>query len=181
MKLQTPEGSAISLFVIWWIVSVLFSASIVLNAPTGSYGFSNAFLFLAVLSKIIVVLLLWGGPSMFHCWLGINCDNDNAYHFTESCLYGPQLLKLNRHLGVDFQMPRPNKQSRCRYAVTTISQESQSIMAIPGCKKQCFGPHNCITNHARLVLTVVFCGVTALSWVNSLVMVAFVRRKTNKQ
>lgn len=186
-KLQTPESSLFALFGLWFLCTIAFSAALSWYDPHRLFRLRSPFLFIAIATKLMILALLWAGPSAVTCRLGFNCDNAHAYDLTNSCLYGPQLLGLNRQYGSAFFMPRPNSnnaavdQSRCRY-VRGASANPDISMGItvfpPGLwQNQCLGPNNCIASATRWQFTGLLVSVSLLSAAGSLTVGWSFRRR----
>merc|ERR1740117_1106104 len=140
-----------------------------------------------VVTYVLIVLfffvLLWGGPSDFHCMFRVNCDS----HTSESmyvpgvqeistgnlggCFLGPHLLEYKEKYGSEYEIP--SDENGCNpHPSVDISEEiqprSDSISWLG--HATCRGPHNCFDFHFRAVMSVLLtlmvlctCGVSKVA------------------
>ena len=80
---------------------------------------------LCVAMKVLIMLIIWGGPSAFHCMLGLNCDNRSSFHYNGKCLLGEQIPSLFQQMPTnEFQEPTPD--NGCRYYKTDVPDIEES-------------------------------------------------------
>jgi len=150
-----------------------------LQLPTTAFAFSfgaehrrsvlaNVAVFLTyILVVIFFFVLLWGGPSDFHCMFRVNCDS----HTSESmyipgvqeistgnlggCFLGPHLLEYKEKYGTEYEIP--SDENGCNpHPSLDLSEEIQvqsDAMSWLG-KATCRGPHNCFDQHFRMIMSV---------------------------
>ncbi len=177
IRINTPEVVVMCLASIWMLCTFILCAFLAQRRCHGTASQLGVLVAVVCSIKLFVLLLLWSGPSTFSCWLGINCDNTHSYRFTGSCLYGPQVLALNRKLGESFCVPRPTAESRCRFHDGQLPSGMPvpqplviSIFPSSFWRHECHAPHNCVPTYVRWQVSIILAITTFVSAIPSLLL-----------
>lgn len=181
---QTPEASMHFLWSIWFLSTLALASTCFSGHETWTIVRTPYMVALCLAMKILIMMIIWGGPSAFHCMLGLNCDNRSSFHYSGKCLFGGQIPLLFQAMDVnEFQEPTP--ENGCRYYKNDVPDFEEEMTAIefstfpPGMTAgQCVGPHNCLPDDVRVWSTITLFIMTALSLVTSWVVHVSTRRDT---
>lgn len=145
---QTTEMSLLFLTISWFVATLAISTLLYV-------GRRSLFAFvIPTMIYIIILTLIWGGPSHFNCFFGINCDNASSYLYNGNCIYGGQLASLQKELGSNFMLPRATSDFQCRYYRGEFAPDNAPTVKYFGwVGKSCTGPNTCLDTWTRVSTT----------------------------
>ena len=176
---------------LWFLATLAISTKIAFMEKRSHVG-SAQFIILCVVVVIFkfgLMTLVWGAPSGWTCWFGINCDNNASYGSSGRCLFASQLPAMQQKFEDRFLVPRPGNECQFLEGLPQAREGQvsdsdfleglgeQDLWTLPFfSKSDCHAPHNCIDNHTRLNSTIILAAMTVLS-----VGISFVLNSTRKR
>jgi cation-transporting ATPase 13A3/4/5 len=126
---------------------------------------------------MVLVFMVIGGPTDFHCIFRTNCDNKTSrqmyvpllQHFSAGnvggCFLGPQLEGWKEELGDRWQFP-DEASNKCFPAEgfdpeKKISVPSEALFGLGNA--MCEGPHNCFSEQFRIIFAILLVAQSGLS------------------
>ena len=113
------------LWSIWFLSTLALASTCFSGHETWTIVRTPYMVALCLAMKILIMMIIWGGPSAFHCMLGLNCDNRSSFHYSRKCLFGGQIPTLFQSMDVnEFQEPTP--ENGCRYYKNDVEEKRKN-------------------------------------------------------
>ena len=175
------ETAEAGMLLIWslWILSTLAVSTKIAFMEKLTHARSLQFLILCtvvVLFKFGLMTIVWGAPSSWTCWFGLNCDNNASYQNFNRCLFASQLPTMQQKFENRFIVPQPSSQCQFLNGLPQAfegqvsdsdflqSLDENHLWTMPFFSRNvCQARHNCIGNDTRLHSTIILSALTVIS------------------